>query len=329
VAPPAFVVAAGQSRLLDAGAFGSVTVGGTLRLSGSSYAFAGLDFANDATLVADEPSVVRVAGRATGQDRGRIPRQLLRAPVGARAPMHLTLYALYCIMASMLEVLTTDEFAAWFDELEDGPAEDVATALEMIEKLGPLRAAPGSSEWLLWYEHREAPEFVAVDDWAEFRDSAKEVVTRLEQPGFAAKLRALPREDARRVMVAIDALRMESAIRRRGLAMLVAEVAARTGQPADPYAVLRQAYQTVAAATGLAVGDLPVHSSALRELSVSSPASRSRILYGVELRRSVALVVVGERLDRSFYGDTVRRAEAVWQQFLQRSTEARDPLAPR
>jgi len=58
--------------VLDAGAFGSVTVGGTLRLSGGSYAFAELGFANDATLVADAPSVVRVAGRVTGQDRVKI-----------------------------------------------------------------------------------------------------------------------------------------------------------------------------------------------------------------------------------------------------------------
>jgi hypothetical protein len=66
------VVASGQSRMLDAGAFGSVTVGGTLRLSGGSYAFADLRFTNDATLVADAPSVVRVAGRVTGEHRVRI-----------------------------------------------------------------------------------------------------------------------------------------------------------------------------------------------------------------------------------------------------------------
>ena len=68
----AVVVASGQSRVLDAGAFGSVTVGGTLRLSGGSYAFAELGFANDARLVADAPSVVRIAGGVTGQDRVRI-----------------------------------------------------------------------------------------------------------------------------------------------------------------------------------------------------------------------------------------------------------------
>jgi hypothetical protein len=66
------VVASGQSRVLDAGAFGSVTVGGTLRLSGGNYAFAELGFGNDAALVADAPSVVRVAGRVTGQDRVKI-----------------------------------------------------------------------------------------------------------------------------------------------------------------------------------------------------------------------------------------------------------------
>jgi hypothetical protein len=66
------VVASGESLLLDAGAFGSVTVGGTLRLSGGNYAFAELGFANDATLVADAPSVVRIAGRVTGEDRVQI-----------------------------------------------------------------------------------------------------------------------------------------------------------------------------------------------------------------------------------------------------------------
>jgi hypothetical protein len=66
------VVASGESLVLDAGAFGSVTVSGTLRLSGGSYALADLDFANDAALVADAPSVVRVAGHVTGEHRVQI-----------------------------------------------------------------------------------------------------------------------------------------------------------------------------------------------------------------------------------------------------------------
>jgi len=228
----------------------------------------------------------------------------------------------------MLEILTTDEFATWFDALDDEAAEEVATALEMVEELGPGRPAPDTSEWLLWYEHRDAPEFVQLDDWTSFQDCTKEMVSRLESPGFAQKLQALPREDAGRVMLAIDTLKMASAVRRRGLAMLVAGVAQRRGGMADARAMLRQAYQTVAAATGLIVSNLPVHSAALRQLTVRSPASRFRILYGVDVGRDLALAVIGERLDRNFYGDSVRRAERVWQQFLRSNSEARQ-RAPR
>jgi hypothetical protein len=40
----------------------------------------------------------------------------------------------------MLEILTTEEFAAWFRALDDDAAEDVATALQVVEELGPGRS---------------------------------------------------------------------------------------------------------------------------------------------------------------------------------------------
>jgi len=61
----------------------------------------------------------------------------------------------------MLEPLTTDEFAQWFGGLDDQAAEDVATALEIVERLGPDEAAPGSRESLLWYEHPSVSRFVS------------------------------------------------------------------------------------------------------------------------------------------------------------------------
>jgi hypothetical protein len=39
-------------------------------------------------------------------------------------------------------------------------------------------------------------------------------------------------------------------------------------------------------------------------------------LYGVHVEQKTALFVLGEWLDRSFYGDSVRRAERMWKQFL-------------
>jgi hypothetical protein len=229
----------------------------------------------------------------------------------------------------MLEIVTTDEFANWFAALDDRAAEDVAAALEMVEKLGPHKTALDSSEWLLWYEEPDAPEIVLADDWAEFHDAAKELVARLESPRFAAKLRRLPAEDAGRVMVALDVLGMASAARRRGLAMVAAR-AWRGRSADDPYAALRRAYRTVVAAAGLASDDFTEHSTALRELTLRSPASRLRLLYGVDVQRQLALVVLGERLERRFYGDSVRRAERVWQQFLQqKKAEAGNPAPSR
>jgi hypothetical protein len=57
------------------------------------------------------------------------------------------------------------------------------------------------------------------------------------------------------------------------------------------------------------------HSNALRELAVGTLAPGLRLLYGVDEERSVALVALGEWLDRSFYGDAVRRAEGMWRAF--------------
>jgi hypothetical protein len=41
----------------------------------------------------------------------------------------------------MLELVSTDEFAAWFGRLADRDAEEVATALELVERRTARRSA--------------------------------------------------------------------------------------------------------------------------------------------------------------------------------------------
>jgi hypothetical protein len=65
------------------------------------------------------------------------------------------------------------------------------------------------------------------------------------------------------------------------------------------------------------VVEVPPHSAALREITLRSTAPGLRLLYGIDEPKNRGLVVLGEWLDRSFYGDAVRRAEAVWGQFLE------------
>jgi len=50
-----------------------------------------------------------------------------------------------------------------------------------------------------------------------------------------------------------------------------------------------------------------------------------RFIHWRFVKRETALFVLGEWLDRSFYGDSVRRAEQMWKQFLDGQLHATGP----
>ena len=60
-----------------------------------------------------------------------------------------------------------------------------------------------------------------------------------------------------------------------------------------------------------------------------TPPPGLRLLYGIDPRRNRGLVVLGERMDRSFYGDSVRIAERQWQEFLDDDRRATPPATTR
>ncbi len=244
----------------------------------------------------------------------------------------------------MLELLTTDAFAAWFSALPAGPAEDVAATLEVIVQLGTRTEAPGSSEMLLWYEHpllsqrpvpglgapRELPpQFVKfTQDWGQLLGYAKRVIKHLESKAFVARLASLSSEGA--AAVAEGVRRIRKLTTTRALAMSEYQVKhmlkhLHSPTPASTDALarladvseLRDAYFTVLRAAGFEVIDVEQHTAALREISLRGTPPGLRLLYGIDEPKNRGLVVVGEWLDRSFYGDTVRHAEAVWSGFLE------------
>jgi hypothetical protein len=230
----------------------------------------------------------------------------------------------------MLRLLTTDEFADWFGALGPSAAEDVATALEVVAELGPARAAPGSSESLLWYEGAGALPFAwELEDWGAFRDYAQQIILALEGPRFTAKLMRLAPSEAARVFEAIERLKRLADPRTRWTSKVRVSPATAGELPRDPRDELRRIYFDVLAAAGFELTDLPAHSLSLRELSRRQPAPGFRLLYGVDAERECALFVLGERLDRTYYGDSVRRAERRWLQFLEGELRAREHADPR
>ena len=225
----------------------------------------------------------------------------------------------------MLELLTSEQFATWFAALDDAAAEDVATALEVIGELGPERAPPGSRESLLWYEHASVAEFGMngafaweLEAWGAFRDYAQRVLARLEAPRFTSRLKRLDDMRAARVLKCIRRIRHAADPRLRWALKLSGDpaAAALTVRPENTCAELRRLYFEALEAAGFAVTDVPAHSRALREFSRRSPAPAFRLLYGVDTEHETALIALGEWLDRSYYGDAVRRAERLWNSFL-------------
>jgi hypothetical protein len=227
---------------------------------------------------------------------------------------HLTAYSFKYISMVMLTVLTTDDFAAWFDALDDGTAEDVATALEVIERLGPERAAPGTSEYLLWYEHPRLQHHIPagidikLHAWGAFYAYARRVLDQLESKRFMARLALLPTDDAQSVLHAVQRIRSVAVPRARWLARPEEKLE-------DGRAEVRRWYFAALAAAGFDVVDLPAYTNALNEIALRTRPPGFRLIYGVDTERAIAIVCVGDRLDRSFYGDSVKRAEAMWRSY--------------
>jgi hypothetical protein len=223
----------------------------------------------------------------------------------------------------MLTVLTSDEFSDWFAQLGDEAAEDVATAIDIVEELGPARAAPGSRESLLWYEHpsarphRDRLDALAwhMEAWGSYYDYARQVLTKLESPRFLSRLSRLGEREAAQVLEGVKAIRAMDPRIRWTLKSVGAPVRPGVG-PEHAQAELRRRYFEVLEAAGFKVEDQPAHSLALRELSRRESDRPFRLLYGVHAERETAIFLVGEWLTRSFYGDSVRRAERMWQAFL-------------
>ncbi len=56
-------------------------------------------------------------------------------------------------------------------------------------------------------------------------------------------------------------------------------------------------------------------SSGLREMTLEDGTPHVRLIYGIDVPKKRILVILGEPLDRAFYGDSVRFAERKWREY--------------
>ncbi len=231
----------------------------------------------------------------------------------------------------MFEITVTEEFARWFDSLEAGDAEQIASALDLVGEAGPALDPVRASRLLLWYDGMAGSGFGvgeiervlqmrrgAVENVRQLMLWHEEVLRCLQSRTFHSRLTTLDGASAARAFEAID--RLQRAVRAERLAAVFRGIPSEEGSPAwvggESAASLKRAFLEVLRLVGLEPGELIDSSSGLRELTVSTVTPHVRVIYGIDVPNRRALALVGEPLTRAFYGDSVRLAERRWAEYL-------------
>lgn len=210
----------------------------------------------------------------------------------------------------MLDLHTTEGFARWFEGLDDSLTEEVTAGVELIGALGPERAPERSSALLLWYQAPEARAGQALrfeqalDDFPLLSERLRGLLRYFESQAVRRKLVKLPSERAMHAFTALERIAARAhwaQLYSRGGTQLWLDVEALGRSMCDAIGV---ELPPAAPCTGL------------RELRVGTRKPGWRLLYGVDVERSRGLLISGESLDRNAFGPSVRRALALWNEFM-------------
>jgi len=222
----------------------------------------------------------------------------------------------------MYEITVTREFESWFKALESNAAEQIATALEVLESAGPALDPIKASRYLLWYDGMTGAPIDAA--WAqrlimlhETAESArqltlwqKEAVRCLESPAFLARMAKLDRSTAHRTFESIERMRQRIHAGKLHINLLAAAKA-----PAVVNESVKRALTEVLDLAGVDADAVVDSSSGLREMTLEDGTPYVRLIYGIDFPKKRILVILGEPLDRAFYGDSVRFAERKWREY--------------
>jgi hypothetical protein len=226
----------------------------------------------------------------------------------------------------MHDSIVTEEFARFFEALDEADAEEVATALDvLVEAVGTL--GPGkATRLLLWYDGTRAPAApafearYAVDAVARvsgvlaFR---QDVLRFLESEAFSARLARLDPAGAARALALVERIRYMI----HGAQSYVVLARAPAGRSEDD-ARLEHDFLELLRLVGVDAAALPDSEQSVWELTVHAPSGALRLLYGVDPERRRVVVLLGERLDRAYYGDAVRFDEKRFRRYRREAAQS-------
>jgi hypothetical protein len=230
----------------------------------------------------------------------------------------------------MFQVVPEPEFEAWYETLPEPLAEEVATAIDMAASFGSGLAPERLSRLLLWFDGTGSDELgvaelnrrllerlpeVPVARAQHYLVWQQEVLLALESSAFTQRLAQL---DPPRAALALKLV--ERVKRRLHAARLSGNVSpwrTASGSQAEPDpAGVRSAFVELLQLVGLEQQALFGSGSGLRELCIGNVQPQLRVLFGLDFPARRLLAILGEPLDRRYYGDSVKRAEKRWQEYL-------------
>jgi hypothetical protein len=240
------------------------------------------------------------------------------------------------------EITIGDEFARWFEALDANAAEQVAGALEVVAATGPAFDPVKQSQSLLWFddtgnemgsaplasELAELESYRLSPDYGDLLSWHREVVRFLDGPRFKEALDQLDGATAAEAVQGVRRVRenlraawmsfVSEAPRLAGGALRSSRAAAAERRSPRAARSVKSALDHVLALVGLGLGALGDRESGLRELTVASATPALRVLYGLDVPGQRLVALIGDALTRAYYGDSVRRAEQRWSEYLAR-----------
>jgi hypothetical protein len=229
----------------------------------------------------------------------------------------------------MYQIVPEPAFSAWFERLAESAAEDVASALEVVAKAGGALEPARVTRALLWFDGvGSGGASVSLDlRWLSLVDSAesartlvgfeRDVLACLDSAAFRERLARLDAERAAQTLARVERLRRRVRAFQRELVLELGASRGPSERLAARKAELAEAFEAVLRAAGLAGERLFRSESGLRELTLGEREPPLRVLFGLDATRGKLVAILGEALDRSYYGDSVRFAEARWARYQQ------------
>ena len=236
----------------------------------------------------------------------------------------------------MFEVVPEPEFEIWYESLPEPLAEEVATAIDLAASAGGLLAPERLSRLLLWFDGTGSgsgpdlgvPGHLSMTALAQlpamqarsYLTWQQEALLCLDSAPFRERLERLTPELAAQALSQVERLKRRLQSARMASSWSSWQRAYAALGPLGDASGVRGAFLDLLRLMGLEAQTVLGAGSGLRELCIDNVQPQLRVLIGLDFPAKRLIAILGEALNRRYYGDVVKRAEQRWRSYCQSST---------